>query len=67
MDLIVRNARLLDRDGAWEIAVADGRIAAIGRDDRRARGNRDRRREAISPRRLTSTATSISTSAISAT
>ena len=31
MDLIVRNARLLDRDGAWEIGVEDGRIAAIGR------------------------------------
>ena len=31
MDLIVRNARLLDRDGAWEIAVEDGRIAAIDR------------------------------------
>ena len=32
MDLIVRNARLLDRDGAWEIGVEDGRIAAIGRE-----------------------------------
>ena len=32
MDLIVRNARLLDRDGAWEIGVKDGRIAAIGRE-----------------------------------
>ncbi|MDE0383943.1 MAG: amidohydrolase family protein [Defluviicoccus sp.] len=31
MDLIVRNARLLDRDGAWEIGVEDGRIAAIDR------------------------------------
>ena len=31
MDLIVRNARLLDRDGTWEIGVEDGRIAAIGR------------------------------------
>ena len=31
MDLIVRNARLVDRDGAWEIAVEDGRIAAIDR------------------------------------
>ena len=31
MDLIVRNARLLDRDGAWEIAVEDGRVAAIDR------------------------------------
>ncbi len=32
MDLIVRNARLADRlaDGALDIAVADGRIAAIG-------------------------------------
>ena len=32
MDLIVRNAALLDRDGAWEIGVKDGRIAAIGRE-----------------------------------
>ena len=32
MDLIVRNARLLDRDGAWEIGVEDGRVAAIGRE-----------------------------------
>ena len=31
MDLIVRNARLLDRDGAWEIGVEDGGIAAIDR------------------------------------
>ena len=31
MDLLVRNARLLDRDGTWEIGVEDGRIAAIGR------------------------------------
>ena len=32
MDLIVRNARLLDRDGVWQIAVENGRIAAIGRE-----------------------------------
>ena len=32
MDLIVRNARLLDRDGTWEIGVEDGSIAAIGRE-----------------------------------
>ncbi len=31
MDLIVRNARLLDRDGTWEIGVEDGRIVAIDR------------------------------------
>ena len=31
MDLVVRNARLLDREGTWEIGVEDGRIAAIGR------------------------------------
>ena len=31
MDLIVRNARLLDRDGAWEIGVEDDRIAALDR------------------------------------
>ncbi|MCY4551874.1 MAG: amidohydrolase family protein [Defluviicoccus sp.] len=31
MDLIVRNAALLDREGAWEIGVDDGRIAAIER------------------------------------
>ena len=31
MDLIVRDARLLDRDGAWEIGVEGGRIAAIER------------------------------------
>ena len=31
MDLIVRDARLLDRDGAWEIGVDGGRIAAIDR------------------------------------
>src|SRR5258707_1390533 len=33
MDLLVKNARLLDRpaEGALEIAVADGRIAAIGK------------------------------------
>src|SRR5437899_8073779 len=34
MDLVIRNARLLDRpaEGGLEIAVADGRIAAIGKD-----------------------------------
>ena len=32
MDLIVRNARLLDQDGVWQIGVEDGRIAAIGRE-----------------------------------
>ena len=34
MDLVVRNARLIDRlaDGPLDIAVAAGRIAAIGRD-----------------------------------
>ena len=37
MDLIVRNARLVDRldDGLLDIAVEDGRIAAIGRASRR--------------------------------
>ena len=38
MDLIVRNARLLDRDGAWEIGVEDGGIAAI---DRKVEGSAD--------------------------
>ena len=38
MDLIVRNARLLDRDGAWEIGVEDGSIAAI---DRKVEGSAD--------------------------
>src|SRR5438270_13248336 len=34
MDLVIRNARLLDRlaEGPLDIAVMDGRIAAIGRD-----------------------------------
>ena len=34
MDLVISNARLIDRpgDGPLDIAVADGRIAAIGRD-----------------------------------
>ncbi len=34
MDLVVRNARLLDRpaDGELEIAIADGRIVAIGKE-----------------------------------
>jgi len=33
MDLVVRNARLVDRldDGLLDIAVEDGRIAAIGK------------------------------------
>ena len=33
MDLLVKNARLIDRpaEGALDIAVADGRIAAIGK------------------------------------
>ena len=31
MDLIVRNARLLDRDGTWEIGAEGGRISAIER------------------------------------
>ena len=31
MDLIVRNAALLDHEGAWEIGVQHGRIAAIER------------------------------------
>ncbi len=31
MDLIVRNAALLDREGAWEIGVQHGRVAAIER------------------------------------
>jgi len=38
MDLIVRNARLLDRDGAWEIGVEDGGISAI---DRKVEGSAD--------------------------
>ena len=39
MDLIVKNARLADRlaDGPLDIAVADGRIAAIGKRAGRAR------------------------------
>ena len=31
MDLIVRNARRLDRDGQWDIGIAGGRIAEIAR------------------------------------
>ena len=38
MDLVVRNARLLDREGTWEIGVEDGRIAAI---DRTVEGSAD--------------------------
>jgi len=34
MDLLVKNARLIDRpaEGALDIAVADGRIVAIGKE-----------------------------------
>ncbi len=31
MDLIVRNARLMRRDGLWDIGIAGERIAAVER------------------------------------
>lgn len=30
LDLLVTNARLLDRDGSWDIGIGDGRIVEIG-------------------------------------
>jgi dihydroorotase-like cyclic amidohydrolase len=34
MDMIVRDARFVDRDGRWEISVEDGRIADVVRGGR---------------------------------
>ena len=34
MNMIVRDARFVDRDGRWEISVEDGRIADVVRGGR---------------------------------
>ena len=67
MNLIVRRARLVGKDGLWDIGIAGDRIVAVGTHVD-AESARRRSMPAVTwSRRPTSTATSISTNAISAT
>ena len=31
MDMIIKDARLADEEGAWDIGITDGRIAEVAR------------------------------------